>query len=245
MPETPLPAVIARMWGREELPRRGPRPSLDLPRIVEAAIRIADRDGLDGVTMASVAAEVGVATMSLYRYAGSKDDLLIVMADAAAPEPPPLDGRAWRPYLTDWTTANRNYLLSRPWLLSLGQHSPPAGPRSLRWLDRALAALDDTGLDPGEKINIVTTLTGYAAQQATLAHALTTTTASTGDDPMAGMAGYSAVLTEVLDPNGYPALTAAVQANGFGRNDQWIDDADFTFGLTLLLDGVEALISRQ
>jgi AcrR family transcriptional regulator len=192
--------------------------------------------------MASVAAEVGVATMSLYRYAGSKDDLLLIMADAAAPEPPPLDGRAWRPYLIDWTTANRNFLLSRPWLLSLGQKSPPAGPRSLRWLDRALAALDGTGLGPGEKINIVTTLTGYAAQQATLAHALTAV--ATADDPMAGMAGYGAVLSEVLDPDGYPALTAAVRADGFGRNETWVDDADFIFGLTLLLDGIEALIRR-
>ncbi|MEU4566267.1 TetR/AcrR family transcriptional regulator [Micromonospora sp. NPDC023956] len=243
MAEHRLPPVVARMWGRETSPRHGPRPSLDLGRIVDAAIRIADRDGLEGVKMSSVATEVGVATMSLYRYVGSKDELLIVMADAAAPEPPVLDGRPWRVYLTDWTRANRDFLLGRPWLLALSQHTPPAGPRSLRWLDRALAALADTGLGYGERISIATTLAGYATRQAALAHALNRTAAAT-DDSIAGLAGYGDILGQVLDPDGYPELTAAVRANAFGVAAEWIDNADFTFGLDLLLDGIQALITR-
>ncbi|MFC0030625.1 TetR/AcrR family transcriptional regulator [Micromonospora chaiyaphumensis] len=242
MSERRLPPVVARMWGRETSPRHGPRPSLDLARIVDAAIRIADRDGLDGVRMSSVAREVGMATMSLYRYVGSKDELLIAMADAAAPEPPALDGRAWRDYLTDWTRANRDFLLGRPWLLALGQHTPPAGPRALRWLDRALAALAGTGLGHGERINIATTLTGYATRQASLAHALNVAAAG---EPIAGLTEYADILGEVLDPDGYPALTEAVHANAFGVAEEWIDDADFTFGLDLLLDGIQALIDRR
>ncbi|MET8909426.1 TetR/AcrR family transcriptional regulator [Micromonospora sp. NPDC004551] len=242
MAERRLPPVVARMWGRETSARHGPRPSLDLGRIVDAAIRIADRDGLEGVKMSSVASEVGMATMSLYRYVGSKDELLIAMADAAAPEPPALDGRAWRDYLTDWTRANRDFLLGRPWLLALGQHTPPAGPRALRWLDRALAALAGTGLGPGERVNIATTLTGYASQQAALAHALNVAAAG---GPIAGLAEYGDILAEVLDPATYPALTEAVGANAFGAGAEWIDDADFTFGLDLLLDGIQALIDRR
>ncbi|MFJ6199829.1 TetR/AcrR family transcriptional regulator [Micromonospora sp. NPDC092111] len=244
MAEQRLPPVVARMWGRETSPRHGPRPSLDLARIVDAAIRIADRDGLEGVKMSSVATEVGMATMSLYRYVGSKDELLFVMADAATPEPPALDGRTWRAYLTDWTRANRDLLLSRPWLLTLGQYAPPTGPRSLRWLDRALAALADTGLGHGERINIATTLTGYAARQAAMAHALNSTAGTGTDDSIAGLAEYGDILAQVLDPDDYPELTAAVRAKAFGIAGEWIDDADFTFGLDLLLDGIQALIAR-
>ncbi|MEE6260451.1 TetR/AcrR family transcriptional regulator [Plantactinospora sonchi] len=244
MAEQQLPPVVARMWGRENSPRHGPRPSLDLAGIVAAAIRIADRDGLEGVTMGSVANQVGVATMSLYRYVGSKDELLIIMADAATPEPPSIDGRPWRDYLTDWTRANRDFLLDRPWVLALGQHTPPAGPRALRWLDRALAALADTGLDHGARINIATTLTGYATRQAALAHALNGAAGRGAADQIGGLTGYGEILGQVLDPDRYPELTAAVRANAFGAEPEWVDDADFTFGLDLLLDGIETLIAR-
>ncbi|KAB1905981.1 TetR/AcrR family transcriptional regulator C-terminal domain-containing protein [Micromonospora sp. AMSO31t] len=133
-------------------------------------------------------------------------------------------------------------MLGRPWLLALGQHTPPAGPRSLRWLDRALAALAGTGLDHGERINVATTLTGYAARQAALAHALNSAAAG---DPIAGLTEYGEILGQVLDPDGYPELTEAVRANAFGAAEEWIDDADFTFGLDLLLDGIQALIDRR
>ena len=233
------------MWGRETTSRHGPRPSLDLARIVDAAIRIADSEGLEGVRMSSVAAQVGMATMSLYRYVGSKDELLTVMVDAAIPEHPVLDGRPWRDYLAAWTRANRDHLLDRPWLLLLTGRTPPAGPRMLRWLDRALAALAGTGLDFGERINIASTLTGYAVSQAALAHSMTSTAAAASDDSIAGLADYGDILGQVLDPEGYPELTAAVRANAFGAAEEWIDDADFTFGLDLLLDGIEALITRR
>jgi AcrR family transcriptional regulator len=238
--ERRLPPVVARLWGHESSSKHGPRPSLDLARIVGAALRLADRDGLEGVRMSSIAAEVGMATMSLYRYVGSKEELLIVMADAALPEPPPIDGRSWRPYLTDWTRANRDFLLSRPWLLTIAQRTPPLGPRTLRWLDRALAALDGTGLGHAEGINIATTLSGYAFRQAAMAHAMTATTAGAA---IGGLVEYGEILGAVLDPAEYPALAEAVQENAFGAAEEWIDDADFTFGLGLLLDGIEALIA--
>jgi AcrR family transcriptional regulator len=227
------------MWGREASPRHGPRPSLDVGTVVAAAIRLADRDGVEGVTMSGVAAQVGVATMSLYRYVGSKDELLLLMVDAAVPGPPAAAGLGWRGYLTAWTRANRDFLLAHPWMLALGQHTPPLGPHALRWLDRALAALADTGLDHGERVNVVTVLTGYAARQAAFAHALDATSG-----PVAGLTEYGEILGRVLDPEGYPALTAAVRADAFGAGPTWIDDADFTFGLDLLLDGIQALIDR-
>jgi AcrR family transcriptional regulator len=239
--EWTLPPVVARMWGRETTSRHGPRPSLDLTAIIDAAIAIADTDGLAGVRMSDVASRVGVATMSLYRYVGSKEDLLTVMADAAVPDPPALDGRPWRHYLADWTRANRDILLERPWLLAITHVTPPTGPRSLRWLDRALTALAGTGLDAGERINIASTLTGYATSQAALALSM----GGAPDPEITGVAQYGDILGEVLDAENYPGLTAAVRADVFGNTEGWLDDADFAFGLDLLLDGVEALITRR
>jgi AcrR family transcriptional regulator len=243
--ERALPFIVARMWGREAVSRRGPRPRLDLAKITAAAIEIADTEGLTGVSMGSVAARVGVATMALYRYVGSKEELLIAMVDAATPAPPELGDLSWREYLARWTRANRDFLLDRPWLLSVDHLSPPAGPQSMRWLDRALAALAGTTLDEGEKFNVATTLTGYALTDATFVHRISFGDRHLDDAGVTGATDYGDMLAEVLDPEGYPALSAAVGSGIFRGADGWTDDADFRFGLDLLLDGVEALIARR
>lgn len=243
--ERALPPVVARMWGREPVTSRGPRPRLDLARIVTAAIELADAEGLAGVSMGAVAARVGVATMALYRYVGSKDELLTVMADSAVPEPPARGGLPWRDYLAVWTRANRDLLLERPWLLSLDRMTPPMGPRRLLWLDRALDALGGTALDEGEKLRAATVLTGYALSDATLTYGMSAASGEPAEDGVGGAADYGEVLAEVLDPLSYPALSAAVRAGGFGGAEGWVQDADFLFGLNLLLDGIEALNVRR
>lgn len=120
-----LPVVVARMWGLDPGPRRGPRPGLTLDLVAAAAIGIADAEGLAGVRMGSVAAALGVSTMSLYGYVASKDELLIAMADAAAPDPPEPGDLTWRDYLTAWTRANRDFLAAHPWLLEIAPSPRP------------------------------------------------------------------------------------------------------------------------
>ncbi|MDA3626793.1 TetR/AcrR family transcriptional regulator C-terminal domain-containing protein [Saccharopolyspora sp. WRP15-2] len=215
---------------------------MSLDQITAAAIEIADAEGLAGVRMSSVAARLDVSTMALYGYVGGKDDLLTAMADAATPEPPEPGGVPWREYLTTWTRANRDVLTNHSWLLSSSPTIPPTGPRALRWLDRVLTALDGTGLDAGEGINIATTLSGYARSSAALALGLH---GPVDEAASPGPAGYAETLAEVLDDRGHPALFAAVHAGAFGQAEQWVDDADFTFGLDLLLDGIQALITRR
>jgi AcrR family transcriptional regulator len=243
--EWSLPPVVERMWGREQVPRRGPRPRLDLARITAAAIEIADAEGLAGVSMASVAARVDVAATALYRYVGSKDDLLTAMADAAAPLPPDPGETHWRDYLALWTRAQRDLLLEHAWLLSIARLGPPMGPRRLLWLDRVLTALGGLGLDDGEKINVASALTGYALTDAALVHGAGAGDPQLDDAGITGAADYGEVLAQVLDPETYPALSAAVRGGALRGAEGWVDDGDFLFGLGLLLDGVEALITRR
>src|ERR1044071_8495408 len=76
-----LPSAIESAWGLRERPPKGPRPGMSVPAIVDAAVRVADADGLAAVSMSRVAKELGAATMALYRYVGSKDELLMLMVD--------------------------------------------------------------------------------------------------------------------------------------------------------------------
>ena len=59
--EEGIPGSIAAAWGVRERPHKGPKPALSLPRIVDAAVRVADAEGLDAVSMGRVAAELGAA----------------------------------------------------------------------------------------------------------------------------------------------------------------------------------------
>jgi AcrR family transcriptional regulator len=80
----PLPPGLDLLWGRREPGRRGPRPGLSTDAIVEAAVAVADAEGLGAVSMARVAKELGFTTMSLYRHVTSKDELLQLMWNASA-----------------------------------------------------------------------------------------------------------------------------------------------------------------
>ena len=97
-PELHLPPSIAAAWGLAGRLAKGPRPALNLDKIVSAAIAVADAEGLDALSMSRVAGQLGTATMSLYRYIAAKGELLDLMQDAAYGPPPEVpDGQLdWR-----------------------------------------------------------------------------------------------------------------------------------------------------
>src|SRR5689334_21730378 len=101
--DQPLPPAIELAWGRRPRPTRGPTPGLTLERIVGAGSKVAMTEGIGSLSMTRVAAELGVGTMSLYRYITAKDELLTLMVDTALglpPEAPP--GEDWRSGLARW-----------------------------------------------------------------------------------------------------------------------------------------------
>lgn len=93
--------TVALLWGARPQPTRGPKPALSLERIAQAAVQVADADGLAAVSMQRVATELGVTKMALYRYVPGKAELIALMVDTAAGQPPLLDRGAggWRAQL--------------------------------------------------------------------------------------------------------------------------------------------------
>ena len=82
-----LPAVVQRLWGAAAPRRRGPRPALSVAQIVQAALDLADAEGLAAVSMARIADAVGYTPMALYRHVSGKEELLVLMADAVRCRP--------------------------------------------------------------------------------------------------------------------------------------------------------------
>ena len=76
-----LSRSLELLWGTREPATRGPKAELSLERIVDAAVALADREGLGALSMRRVATELGVGTMSLYRHVPGKGELLDLMLD--------------------------------------------------------------------------------------------------------------------------------------------------------------------
>ncbi|MFG1884997.1 TetR/AcrR family transcriptional regulator [Micromonospora sp. NPDC049102] len=240
-----LPPAIESAWGLRERPPKGPRPGLTVPAIVDAAVRVADADGLAAVSMSRVAKELGAATMALYRHVGSKDDLLTLMVDAGyGPSPGPATPEDdWRANLTRWAWAEHDALRRRPWLLHIPITGPPMTPQQLGWMEDGLGCLDGTPLPESEKMSILLLVTGYVRNEAMLTNQIAEGSRAAGVEPGELMPAYGAMVARLIDPGRFPALTRVLDAGVLNQDDG--PDDEFTFGLDRILDGVEALIAHR
>jgi AcrR family transcriptional regulator len=253
--DSELPDDVALLWGLRAGPRRGRKASLTADDITLAAVRIADAEGLSGVSMARVAAELGNSTMALYRHVKSKDELLQLMSDSALEEPPPEPATGdWRQQLTTWAFDVLAIIRRHRWYRDIPISGPPVGPRNLQWFDRALGALADTGLAEADKVLVVTGLLPLVHGQARLSLDLA---AGFEADPESFGARYAAGLAAVVDAQRFPALSRVIAAGVFGPGGsddgegvltgEGYDDfgAEFDFALTCYFDGVAAFIARR
>ena len=127
--EAELPGSLQRLWDRAA-PAKEPRRSLSLDRIVNAAIEIADTEGLSALSMARLAERLGSAPMSLYRHVASKEELYDFMIDAAARESSVAVTDDWRAGLARSGLLISMALYQRhPWILQLPVTKPAARPR--------------------------------------------------------------------------------------------------------------------
>ena len=234
-----LPPSLELLWGLREAGSRGPRRGLTLERIVDAGIHVARKEGVGALSMARIAKELGVGTMSLYRYVASKDELLATMVDASlGTPPPPVPGEDWRAGLMKWGVGVRAAYQSNPWALRVPISGPPMGPNNVAWLDTALAALTDTPLSEQEKLSCVLLVSGFVRNDVTLA--LDFAEASGGEPQMPG---YGQLLGRLISADAMPSLHRAIASGSLDDPDD--PDAEFTFGIERILDGIEVLIASK
>jgi AcrR family transcriptional regulator len=236
-----LPGSFAAAWGLRERPGKGPKRGLNLDQIVRAGIAVAASDGLAAVSMSRVAAELGVGTMSLYRYVESKRELLDLMVDTALGPPPPAEpGASWRDGLAGWARAQLAAYRKNLWGVQVPLSGPPATPNALGWLEQALSHMRRTGLNESQKMSVILLISNYVRNEATMEAQIDAAVRIAGLDPSDLMAGYNKMLATVLDPQRFPELLAVAASGVLGKADDW--DDEFGFGLERILDGVDVLV---
>jgi AcrR family transcriptional regulator len=224
------------VWERPEPPDRPVPAQLSRERIVRAAIRLADADGLDAVSLRKVAAALDVGPMRLYGYIATKEELLDLMVDAVHAEIRPV-GDGWREVLRSFADAIRQAAHRHEWLADLLGGRPQLGPNTMASGEAVLAAMGGVDLD--------TVVPAVAAVNAYVTGAVRREITERRAERVSGMdqrqwqVTFGPYLLRTFATGRFPALAAMV-------HDGPHLDADQTFwaGLDFLLDGIEAHLRR-
>ncbi|MGW9041959.1 TetR/AcrR family transcriptional regulator C-terminal domain-containing protein [Streptomyces lydicus] len=231
----------------EQTPERAPREpdgggGLNRDRIVGAALKVADAEGLRGLSMRRVAAEFGMSSMALYRHVANKDELVLLMADAAfadvtLPDPAP-DG--WRERMEAGARLQWELYQRHPWLAQyLSLTRPQPMPRAMALIEWTMARVE--GMDPVTLIHMALTLLGFVLSTAAGLEDDLEAEQETGMDQDQWMAAMDPVFEGILASGSYP-----MYAGMSGTDDETVNLGTlFDFGLERLLDGMEVLVERR
>jgi AcrR family transcriptional regulator len=199
--------------------------------IAAKALEIADAEGLDALSMRSLAERLGVGTMTLYGYFRSKDELLDAVVDCAVTErePFPAEGE-WRERLQRVVLTARRALLRHPSLVELRVRRPVLRPEALRFSEAVLGILRGAGLPPRQAAQAFRLLFTYTFGYAALSPA-----GATDESREAARTALAA-----LPADEYPAIKESLEE----ASDAMGGEEAFVYGLDVILDGLEARLSR-
>lgn len=222
---------------------------LSRERIVAAALQIADREGLGAVSMRRLAHELGVTAMSLYRYVPGKEELVLLIADAAfaaeppesrvPPEPrvPPCQGPDPDARAVLAAAARHQWRIYRkhPWLAgALSLMRPQLLPRGMAHTERTLQALAALGVPPAQLLVAGLTVIGFVRGVAMNLETEAQAEQDTGVSRAAYMTAQQAPFQTLLHGGAFPVLQSA---SAQPELDVGLD-ALFEFGLARLIDGL-------
>jgi AcrR family transcriptional regulator len=225
--ETPHDVVTQASSDRAER-----RPPLNRDRVLRVAIELADRNGIEALSMRKLGQELGVDAMALYRHVRSKDDLFdgiaeLIVGEIERPDP---TGN-WKVDLRHQVMAARQVMLRHPWARRVLEERGTGGIASIGYIESVLAILRDGG---------------YSIDLAHHAlHVLDSRIFGFNQDLFddSGRVEPSPDVAEMFGPAmaaRYPRVTElamSVSHDGvLGRCD---DDVEFAFGLDLILDGLD------
>ncbi|NYE19427.1 TetR/AcrR family transcriptional regulator [Microbacterium immunditiarum] len=244
-------ATLALLWGpsNEASRRKGPARSVTVAQVVDAALALADEQGLTALTMRAVAERVGISTMSVYTYVPGKPELLDLMVDAlyARMERRSWDAsESWRERVSTLAEENRMLLLQHPWMTEVAALSrPPLGPGLMAKYEHELAAFDDTALSDVDTDSALSWVLGFVQAHCRAAHDARRATTDTAISDAEWWEANQPILARAFDPERYPRAVRVGAAAGEAQGSAWSEERAWEFGLARTLDGLAVLIEGR
>ena len=223
-------------WRHARCRELEPRLRLSRERVLRTAIRRADQGGLEALTMRTLAEELAVAPMALYRHVASKDDLIDAMIDVVFSEIGlPSGGADWKTAMRQRAQSLREVLMRHRWAIGLMESRRSPGPANLRHHDAVIGRLRAAGFDVTLAAHAYSLLDSYIYGFALTRLNLPFRTTEEAAD----------VARDMLEPfpvNEYPNLVEFISEHvrqpGYDYGDE------FAYGLELILDGLETARER-
>jgi AcrR family transcriptional regulator len=211
--------------------RRSPRRGLTRERIAEAALALMEREGIDALSMRSLAEELRVGTMTLYGYFRGKEELLDAIVDVTAEQVAISTKRgSWRRQITALMQEIRETLAQHPIGILLRRRRPMWSQGALRVSEAGIRILRDAGFSNADAARGYRTLFNYTFG----------CTAFSPPEVSSELRQQALAALAALPRDQYPAQTEAASdlADAVGG------EAQFRYGLDLLLDGLEARLEH-
>lgn len=209
------------------------RQPLSRGRVLDAAIRVADRGGVEAITMRRVAQELGVEAMSLYNHVPNKDAILDGVVDVvfAAIELPGAECDDWRDAIRSRASSARAVLSQHSWALGLMDSRRNPGAATLSHHNAVLGVLREAGFTLPMAAHAVSLIDsyvgGFVLQEANLP--------VTTPDDVEEVAGS---ILEHLQAAELPYLTEMIVDHALQPGYDYT--SEFAYGLDLILDALEA-----
>lgn len=234
------------LWGSHS---KAGRSGLTIRAIVDAAIAIADAEGLEALSMRRVAEGLGVGTMTIYSYIPGKDELTDLMADTlmgtlyADADEPKRQGN-WRAGLLFVAEANWQLHLKHPWLSEMVKPRPNLGPNFVMKYEAELRPLDGIGLSDVQMDALIANVLMQVEGAARLYHRLEREKRNSAQTDEEWWLTQAPVLDRLLDAKRFPTAARVGQSFGDELKAAAAPEQTLRFGLGLLLDGVEHLLKQ-
>jgi AcrR family transcriptional regulator len=215
------------------------RTPLSRERVLLAAVTVADAGGLAGLTIRSLAHELGVKPMSVYHHVANKDEILDGIVDLVFAEIElPAAGGDWRAEMQGRAASAREVLGRHPWAIGLLESRTNPGPATLQHHDAVLGSLRAGGLSvelAGHAYALIDSYVyGFALQEAGLPFS-----SEPGDE----VAEVAEPMMAQFPEGAYPHLVEL--AKDYVLQPGYAFGNEFGFGLTLILDGLERMLSTE
>lgn len=199
---------FALLWDQPTSSRQGRPAKVSRTEVVDAAVGLADADGMGAVSMRAVAKALGVGTMTLYTHVASREELVDAMierahADVELPSPE----LTWRAGLEAYAVARWDLMRAHPWLFEISTWRLPLGPHVMSLEEAGLRCLVDTGLTPAQVVDTLRVVDNAVAGLARSAAAEEVARTQQGTDYEAFWADTSDFWETRYDPSRFPTLT--------------------------------------
>jgi len=234
-------AMIELLWDPPSPSSRGPQQRLSLDKVVDAAMDLALAEGVDGLSMRTLSARLGVGTMTLYTYVPGRDELFELMIDRAWASRQKADpALPWRAQVEFHAHQAWEMYAASPWLIRSNLWRMPLGPHVLDIQEDLYRAVRLTGLPPDDIVRVTGLVESHVFGVARSRITDTRVSAKTGVSADEYWESRISFWGTYYTPERFPTMTWIWERQGF---DLPAGD-DLEFGLERLLDGVELLVAR-